>query len=83
MNTDCATSGLGLEIGEREVARRALRPDAAPAPRPGIVERLEPGARCERDHRVRIRARLAQHDELVHVSLEVNRCPHAGGAHAA
>ncbi len=24
------------------------------------------------------RARLARHDQLVHVSLEVNRCPHAG-----
>ena len=29
------------------------------------------------------RARLALHDELVHVSLEVNRCPQAGAAHAA
>ncbi len=29
------------------------------------------------------RARLAKHDELVHVSLEVNRCPHAGDAPAA
>jgi cation diffusion facilitator family transporter len=29
------------------------------------------------------RARLALHDELVHVSLEVNRCPQAGDAHAA
>ena len=29
------------------------------------------------------RARLAKHDELVHVSLEVNRCPHAGDVHAA
>jgi cation diffusion facilitator family transporter len=29
------------------------------------------------------RARLARHDELVHVSLEVNRCPHAGEARAA
>ena len=27
------------------------------------------------------RARLASHDELVHVSLEVNRCPHAGEVH--
>ena len=29
------------------------------------------------------RARLAKHDELVHVSLEVNRCPQAGDGHAA
>ena len=29
------------------------------------------------------RARLARHDELVHVSLEVNRCPHAGDGLAA
>ena len=29
------------------------------------------------------RARLAQHDELVHVSLEVNRCPQASAAPAA
>ncbi len=29
------------------------------------------------------RARLAQHDQLVHVSLEVNHCPHPGEAPAA